>query len=603
MFLSFNPDIFMLKGRRTRQDDRRGLEERACGSRNVASLRRKERLRVLCCQAEETTWQQSVLPRLVLVGGGHAHAHVLRTLLPRREGFFGILISIEEHALYSGMLPGRIAQQYRADQTRIDLVRLAASSGWLFIRGRVAGIYSREKRLQVEITGPDASPMELRLYYDVLSVDVGSATRFPSGLEAYQQEFVISTRPILKLEAFMERFIQKCWNMEASSTVPLRLLVMGGGAAGAELTFALQRRFESVVGPSAIQLYWLVARPSPLPAHVQRLVEKLLRQRGVMIVHVENDKKYRIESRLSTESPKKLDPHCEDAPASGSRFVLSWSDAVGRSHCLSGDLLILATGAAALGWLATCTDLAVSADGYLRVRPTLQSFTSDDVFAAGDCIAWGNDSESSLPKAGVYAVRQAPVLADNLRQRLRILVQRAEGIAPRLRDDSGMREFRPQQRYLSILNTADGRGIAYRGQWMAYGRWVWHWKNMLDHLWMARYPRPHLNATAEPEHLQQHRPNQGLQSSEVDNCLQEGVSSRTSLREQGEIALVLRFCGVSNSTPRNASSRFVVSQDIEDEATRALAMNLWRQFETSDEWRRELIHLEQQFGISCRVTS
>ncbi|KAF6003268.1 hypothetical protein F1559_002441 [Cyanidiococcus yangmingshanensis] len=436
MFLSFNPDIFMLKGRRTRQDDRRGLEERACGSRNVASLRRKERLRVLCCQTEETTWQQSVLPRLVLVGGGHAHAHVLRTLLPRREGFFGILISIEEHALYSGMLPGRIAQQYRADQTRIDLVRLAASSGWLFIRGRVAGIYSREKRLQVEITGPDASPMELRLYYDVLSVDVGSATRFPSGLEAYQQEFVISTRPILKLEAFMERFIQKCWNMEASSTVPLRLLVMGGGAAGAELTFALQRRFESVVGPSAIQLYWLVARPSPSDD-----------------CHVENDKKYRIESRLSTESPKKLDPHCEDAPASGSRFVLSWSDAVGRSHCLSGDLLILATGAAAPGWLATCTDLAVSADGYLRVRPTLQSFTSDDVFAAGDCIAWGNDSESSLPKAGVYAVRQAPVLADNLRQRLR--------------DDSGMREFRPQQRYLSILNTADGRGIAYRGQWMA----------------------------------------------------------------------------------------------------------------------------------------
>ncbi len=50
------------------------------------------------------------------------------------------------------------------------------------------------------------------------------------------------------------------------------------------------------------------------------------------------------------------------------------------------------------------------------MRPTLQIEGHDDLFAVGDCASL--DGHPDLPKAGVYAVREGPVLVDNLRARL-----------------------------------------------------------------------------------------------------------------------------------------------------------------------------------------
>ena len=102
------------------------------------------------------------------------------------------------------------------------------------------------------------------------------------------------------------------------------------------------------------------------------------------------------------------------------------------------------TEAGAAPWLAD-TGLALARNGFIAVDASLRSVSRSAVLAAGDVA-------TVLPhpraKAGVFAVRQGPPLADNLR---RILA----GAAPR--------SFTPQRRYLSLITTGDRCAIGSRG--------------------------------------------------------------------------------------------------------------------------------------------
>jgi NADH dehydrogenase FAD-containing subunit len=53
--------------------------------------------------------------------------------------------------------------------------------------------------------------------------------------------------------------------------------------------------------------------------------------------------------------------------------------------------------------------------GYFRVNDYLQSTSHPNVFGGGDCITMENHVDARYPtKAGVYAVREGPIIAQNL---------------------------------------------------------------------------------------------------------------------------------------------------------------------------------------------
>jgi len=59
--------------------------------------------------------------------------------------------------------------------------------------------------------------------------------------------------------------------------------------------------------------------------------------------------------------------------------------------------------------------------GYIQVNKYLQSTSYENVFAGGDCISFENNKDGPVfpPKAGVYAVREGPFIAENVNEFIR----------------------------------------------------------------------------------------------------------------------------------------------------------------------------------------
>ncbi|MCW5890460.1 MAG: hypothetical protein KIT14_07900 [bacterium] len=129
--------------------------------------------------------------------------------------------------------------------------------------------------------------------------------------------------------------------------------------------------------------------------------------------------------------------------------------------------------------LAASTSLPLDADGALVTDACLRAPADARVFGAGDCIAFAG---SALPRVGVYAVRQAPVLAANLAAAL---------------DGRPLRRFRPQRRTLLIVSCGDGTGLALWGGLWWHGRLAAAWKARLDRRWLGRL-RAAASAPAAP---------------------------------------------------------------------------------------------------------
>src|SRR5689334_14466095 len=188
---------------------------------------------------------------LVLVGGGHAHVHVLKSFGMRPvPGVRVTLVSRDVETPYSGMLPGYVAGHYRLEECHIDLGRLARFAGARLIRDEAVGLDKAHNAVLTRAHPP--------IQYDHLSIDIGSTPRADEVPGA--AENTIAVKPI-------DRFAKR-WEalLARADTAPrLRLVVVGGGAGGVELALATHHRLAVLcAGPVEVTL---ATREKLLPSH------------------------------------------------------------------------------------------------------------------------------------------------------------------------------------------------------------------------------------------------------------------------------------------------------------------------------------------------
>ncbi|MBD2748435.1 FAD-dependent oxidoreductase [Microvirga sp. BT688] len=364
---------------------------------------------------------------LLLVGGGHAHVLVLEAFARNPEpGLTITLVSKDRLTPYSGMLPGHLAGTYTRDEIHIDLERLARAAGAGLILDDAVGFDRAARR--VRLKGGKA------LAYDILSVDIG-ITPDLSGI-AGAQEHALAVKPIGSLLQKWDRLVESA----VAPNGPRRFAIVGGGAAGICLAFAVQAFFTAQVSvPIEVSLIGSSEAPG-IHAGMRRRIAQALKRRRIA-VHAE-DAAVRIDQNGVTL-------------ASG-RFV-------------PADAVLVSTHAAPPPVLAA-TDWAKDESGFLATGPTLQILNDETAFAAGDCATM---IAHPRPKAGVFAVRQGPVLARNLRRALR---------------GEPLENYIPQRDHLLLIATGDGRAIGGRGRFLAFeGRLAWRLKDVIDRRFMRRF--------------------------------------------------------------------------------------------------------------------
>ena len=374
-----------------------------------------------------------VLKDLVLVGGGHSHVIVLRRLGMRPiPGVRITVVARDLHAPYSGMLPGLIAGLYGFDDVHIDLGPLARFAGARLFHAEAVGLDLDRRTVLCR----DRPPVP----YDVLSIDVGIAPRLDV---AGAVEHAVPVKPIGGLVARWERLERRV----RESPRRLRVATVGAGAAGVELTLAMQhalstRARDESGGFHVPEFHLFGAAPTLLPTHNRGARRRFGRVLAARDVHLH------LGTRISRVEPGRLETT--------------------RGESLEVDEVVWATAAAPPPWPAA-SGLAVDGAEFIAVDATLQSTSHPGVFAAGDVAAV---LDHPREKAGVFAVRQGAPLAANLRRAL---------LGKRLRP------FSPQRRFLSLVSTGDRYAVASRGRMSAEGAWVWRWKDWIDRRFMRRF--------------------------------------------------------------------------------------------------------------------
>lgn len=362
--------------------------------------------------------------RLILLGAGHAHVHVLSTLA--RKGMEGVeitLVAPYSRQLYSGMVPGFVAGHYRLDDCVIPLEPLLKNGTIRWLRHSAVAIDADARKVTLE----DGSVHG----FDWLSVNTGPVQNRDQIEQSMPgaRKHGLFVRPI---ESFGSLWPQV---VDLAQSRALRLAVLGGGAAGIELAMAIRQRLPQA---SVTLLTGGTEVAANYPSPVQQLVAQALKRRSITVLA---DRAVGISATEVTLS-------------SGTR--------------LACDVPLIATGAQAPIWLDG-SGLALDADGFIAVDAFQRSTSHSHVFAAGDV---SSRVDRQLARSGVYAVRAGPAIAKNL----------AAAVA-----GAPLASHQPPNNTLNLLSCGDKRAIASWGSFSAEGRWVWWLKDWIDRGFIKRY--------------------------------------------------------------------------------------------------------------------
>ncbi len=352
---------------------------------------------------------------LVLIGAGHAHVAVLADWIERGLPCArATLLTPHSHLRYSGTVPGWIAGQYARDTGTVDVASLAKRAGVQWVQGMCARIDSEAKRIEMV----DGATIE----FDYASIDTGGVGR--AGRILGNDPRLIDIRPI---DAFVEQMAQM--------NLPPRIAIVGGGAGGVELAFALR----NTSGTDTVTL--VSGADGLLPdfaGAVRNRVRRALKVQAIRLVECDA----RIQGGVLSAGDQLLEPV---------------------------DLIIAALGSAAPDW-PRGSGLACDEAGFVAVDRHQRSTSHAHIFAVGDV---ASRQDLVVPHSGVHAVHSGPILAANLRAVM-------AGVEPSA-------SYTPRPTNLYLISTGDGSAIGSYGPFSAQGRWVAKLKHWIDKRWLSQY--------------------------------------------------------------------------------------------------------------------
>jgi selenide,water dikinase len=412
-----------------------------------------------------------IVKDLVLIGGGHAHVSVLKRFgMKPMPGLRITLITRDIHTPYSGMLPGYVAGHYDYDDCHIDLGPLARFAGARLYHAEVDKI-DLENKL---IYAPGRPPIA----YDILSINTGSR---PNSINIPGvDEHALAAKPIDIFLQKWQHLVERVRDIDG----PFNVTVVGGGAGGVELALSTQLRLQNTLrtagkDPKQLHHTLITASDCILPAHnsgVRKRFERMFAERNIDI-------------------------------KTGARVNEVTADCVlaDDGSSIASDAIIWVTTASSPVWPAE-SGLAVDDAGFVQVDKTLQSLSHENVFAVGDVAAL----RDSRPKSGVFAVRQGPILAHNLRAA-------ATGKA--------LRPYRAQKNFLGLISTGDRYAVASRGNWSHESSWLWTMKDWIDRKFMRKF-------SELPEMEEDDNP-----------ALATGIADAAAIKELSTLAMRCGGCG------------------------------------------------------------
>lgn len=328
------------------------------------------------------------------------------------------LLTPHRHLRYSGTVPGWISGQYARDDGLVDVASLAQKAGIQFVQDRCIRI------------DPDANTVCTKqgdvIDFDLCSIDVGGVGRAVPVLG--HDPRILDVRPI-------DGFVDRLDKVEPAK----RIAVIGGGAGGVELAFALRNRAHAKVQPSVTLITGSGGLLPDFSRTISGRVRKEMERQDVGIVEADA----RVEDGHLLAGTRRMD----------------------------ADLIVAALGSGAPEWPGS-SGLAVDQDGFISVDRYQRSTSHPNIFAVGDVAA---RQDRLVPHSGVHAVFAGPILADNLRAA-------AAGLPP-------SKSYRPRFANLYLLSTGRGEAIASFGPLAAQGRWVSRLKHWIDTRWLNQYAR------------------------------------------------------------------------------------------------------------------
>ena len=444
-----------------------------------------------------------LIKNVVLLGGGHAHALLLRMWgMKPIAGVRVTVINPAPTATYTGMLPGYIAGHYARDELDIDLVRLSR-----FADARlVVGIASQVDRASKTVHVPGRPPIP----YDICSIDIGVSTAMPD-LPGFD-EHAIAAKPLGRFATAWTTFVAS--NEKSSPSIA----VIGGGVGGCELAMAMNHRLTSDGRRPAVTVIDAGPMLADLGDRARSEILTSMNQAGISVIANQNVD--RVDSEVVHLS---------------------------GSEPLAVDLVVGAAGGRAYPWV---DDTGVEThEGFIVIDDTLRSVSDPTIFATGDC---AHMAFSPRPKAGVYAVRQAPVLYKNLRATL---------------TGSKYEHYDPQDDYLKLISLGAKRAAADKFKRFVSGRPVWTLKDKIDRKFMDKLdelpemPPPDLparSASGLKEALEEEPPLCGGCGAKVGADILSGPLSRLPDSSRSD---VVRLPGDDAALLEFGSTRQVITTD------------------------------------------